>query len=452
MSEHPDLLVIGTGAAGIEAALTARQDRVQVVVVGSGELGGTCVNAGCVPSNALLHAAEIHRDGSLGTQFDLAAAHRAAGKVSTVVRESVRRRLSAAGVRIIEGRASLGDDGSTSIVTTEGELVMRPAQTIIATGATTVLPRVAHLDHRRVLTSADALALQEIPRSAIVVLGGHLGLEWATFLRDAGTQVTVIEEFATLRSVPDAEVADYLSGLLEASGITIQTHARIMSVEPSDDAVTITTDGPSGDLALTADVALFADFRHPNSAGLGLDKLGIELDPDGAIVVDDRLRTGVADIWAAGDVTGGLMLAAEARAEGAVAARNACGHESINDRRVIPRAVHTGPEAASVGMTEAQARESGANVAVGYAEYAGSARALILGADQGVVKLVSDAGTEEILGVSIVGRSAIELASLVALAMQAELTVSELARSNHAHPAIVELIVDASRAALVAAR
>ena len=458
MTEQAELLVIGAGAAGVQAARTAAGLGVQVTVVSAGEIGGTCVNSGCVPSNALLHAAQAYdRDGAGAAGFDLAGAHRAAAKVVSRVRGSVRHGLAAAGVRIIEGRATLRAPGTVSIQAPGGEFLLQASKTIIATGATTILPPAAQAGQagqagqHRVLTSAGALALQQIPRSAIVVLGGHLGLEWATFLRHAGSDVTVIEEFATLRGVGDAEVAEYFSSLLEARGIAVLTGCRVASVEPSPGDVTITAEGPSGQSRHRAQLALFADFRRANSAGLGLADAGIDTDAQAAIVVDASLRTKAPAIWAAGDVTGGLMLAADAQIEGAVAAENACGAASILDRRFVPRALHTDPEAASVGLTEAQARASGADVITGYAEYAGSVRALILGADQGVVKLICDAATEEILGAAIVGAGAIELASLLSLAMRAELTVSELSRSSHAHPAMSELIAEASRAVLASA-
>ncbi|HEX5118073.1 MAG TPA: FAD-dependent oxidoreductase [Pseudonocardiaceae bacterium] len=431
-----DVLVVGAGAAGAEAALTSARLGSQVTLVYAGELGGTCVNAGCVPSNALLHAAATRRAG-----FDIEAAHTAAGRVVNRVRDGVRRSLAAAGVHLLAGRLSFQDAHTATVAGPDGEIIVTADRIVIATGATTYLPAVGDVGDRRVITSADALGLGAVPARAVVVVGGHLGLEWATLLRHAGTQVTVIDEQPTLRAVADAEVAEFVAGQL---GVTVLVGSPVAAVKPADDEVLVSV----ADQEIGADLVLFADFRRPNTDGLGLDRIGVRVDDSGAVVVDDELRTTAPGISAAGDVTGGLMLAAEARVEGGLAAANLHGGSTPMRRDLVPRALHTDPEVASVGLTESQARDAGRPPAVGYAEYAGNARALVLGADGGVVKLVVDPVGEEILGATVVGPDAASTVALVALAMQAELTASDLIASNHAHPAVGELVVDAARAAL----
>jgi dihydrolipoamide dehydrogenase len=447
--ELADLLVIGAGAAGIEAALTAARLGRSVALVHVGELGGTCVNSGCLPSGALLRSAQAYheRRAGDGTLLDLAAAHGSAGKIAERVQGGIRHELAAHRVRVIEGFATLRDRSTAVVTSPGGELTLAVSEVIIATGATTTLPPVAPI-HSRVYTSADMLSLSRVPPSAIVVIGGHLGLEWATFLRNAGSRVVVVEERPVLRAVADAEVSEYFAAQLECADLTILTETAVMAVDVGTDDVVMTLRSATGTFERTAKAAVFADFRRPNSISLGLEQLGIDLGSDGEIVVDDKLSTEVPGVWAAGDVTGGLMLAAEARVQGRIAAENACGGSSAFNRSLVPRALHTDPAAASVGLTEAEARTVKPDVSVGYAEYAANPGALIRGSESGVVKLIVDLSTDEILGAAVVGDSAGEIVSMVSLAMQTELTVHDLVNSNHPHPAILELLIDAGRAAL----
>jgi dihydrolipoamide dehydrogenase len=446
-----DVIVIGAGAAGVEAALVAAASGARVTVVSDGPVGGTCVHSGCVPSNVMLHAAEAHaREAASGHWFDLAAVQLAAGRVAERMASGAQRSLSSAGVELVTGRARL-TPGGVRVTGAAGDRDLTAAATIIATGAKTRVPDLGQpVGDKRVLSSTDALSLDKLPKRAAVVLGGPLGLEWASFLSNAGAEVTVLEEAETLRSVDDEEAATYLADVLSRRGIQVRTGTRVARLTCSAEEVVLSleTDGDVGDLAV--DAVVFGDFRTPDTASLGLDAIGVKTDAAGAVIVDPMMRTSIPRIYAAGDATGAPYFAARARAQGRVAAQNCTGDGIAFRERAVPRALHTTPEAASVGITPAEAAGLGIKTAVGYAEFATSPRAMALGESDGIVKLLADTATGEILGASIIGADAADLIALIALAVDNELTVEDLARMPGAHPSLAELVAQAATGALTA--
>ncbi len=440
-SEFP-LMVIGGGSAGFAAAIRGAELGYRVLLVNAGEIGGTCVNVGCVPSKALIRAMEhYHRAGEhpfRGVQTMKGAlnwaqvvAHK--DELVAELRQAKYRDVLAAypNITYLEGRARLlpqtsevsKDLGGLVAVDVNGE-TYTPDRVILATGASPWVPPIPGLDKVPYLTSTTAMALRVLPRSLIVLGANAVGLEQAQIFARAGVAVTVVELLPRIAPFEDEAVSAALQEALEAEGLRFETDFKTQSVTQGAGHITLTAaDGRQ----VRGEQLLVATGRRPNTRGLGLEEAGVELGPRGEILVDETLRTANPRIYAAGDVTGRDMFVYVAAYAGGLAAENALTGAGKRYRTdYIPRVTFTDPAVASAGLTEAQAREQGYEVKVSVLPMKHVPRALAARDTRGLLKLVADAATDKLLGAHILAPEAGEMIQVAALALKLGLTVADL--------------------------
>jgi len=446
------LLVIGGGPAGYVAAIRAAQLGATVDLIEADQVGGVCLNRGCIPTKALLHTAEVYQEALTGANcgvdatvgLDFAQAQRRKADVVNRLTAGVASLLKASAVNVIKGQARFLDAHSVELSQADApDTVVTADRFIVATGSVPVRPPIPGLDLPVCLDSTEALELAEVPRSMVIVGGGVIGVEMATIYATLGCEVTIVELLDQILPMMDDELTAIVRAKLEADGIRIHTSSRVLAVEPGQPAtVRVEIDGqPTG---LPADKVLVSVGRRPNTDGLGLEAAGI-IHQRGRILTDDHQRTNVAGIFAAGDCTSQVMLAHVASAQGEVAAENAAGLETTYDGRTNPSCVYTQPEFAGVGLTEAQATERGLSYKIGRFPLSANGKTLIAESD-GLVKVIAGAKYGEILGVHMVGPRATDLIAEAALAIRLEATVEELISTIHAHPTVSEALHEAAMA------
>ena len=453
-----DIAIIGAGPGGYVAAIRASQLGGKVVVIEKGELGGTCVNKGCIPTKALLASAQLLHSVKKAGEFGINSGEVSvnfsviAKRKERIVRQLVSgigQLFKSYGVEVIKGKGKLTerikdktielevekDDGSV-------EKVMAK-KLIIATGSVPAQIPGISIDKRDVLTSDQALELEEIPSSLLIVGGGVIGVEFASIFNSLGSKVTIVELLPRIIPTEDGEISEQLKKLLVKSGIEVNTGVKVKEIISDNGKKKVVIETPRGKEEKVAQKVLIATGRKPYAEGLGLEKTGIGLEK-GRILVNERMETNLPGIFAIGDVVGGVLLAHVASGEGIVASENAMGNQSKIDYRVIPNCIYSFPEVASVGLSEERAKEMGYEVAVGRFPFLANARATIMGERIGLVKIVADRKTDEILGVHIVGPEATELIAEASVAIKAKVTTKDLERIIHGHPTLSEAIFEAA--------
>ena len=461
------ITIIGGGPGGYTAAFSAAKAGAEVTLVESAHMGGTCLNWGCIPTKTLKASAEALETAQRLAEFGISGAGEAVpdmpaiiarkDKVSGILRGGLEKTCSKLKVRLLRGRGEVlsaclvrvhGADGAVQEV--EGDRV------IIATGSSTLNIPTLPVDHERIITSDDALELQTVPKRMLVVGGGVIGCELAFIFQAFGSKVTVVEGLDRILPVPsiDADLSKLIQREMKKRGIACELARTATRAEVTDTGVQVTL-GPSPfvkdlpasaqkESVLEADVVLVAVGRVPNTSGLGLAKAGVETDQRGWIKADARLETSVPGIYAVGDVLGParIMLAHVAAMEGLVAMRNCLGVAEAMDYSVVPAAVFTSPEVATVGLTEAQARDQGFNVACPQSNFRELGKAQAMGELAGLFKLVVDADSGKILGAHLAGAHVSDIIAEPTLAMQLGATAKDLARTIHAHPTLAEGIFE----------
>lgn len=454
-----DVAVIGSGPGGYEAALRAARCGMKVALVEKGAPGGVCVNWGCIPTKALLRSASVFDDLSKAPAygvraenpaFDLAQAVKRSRNVVQKLSRGIEFMLKKAGVEYRQGEARLASSHEIS-VSRDGRVTgnFSAGHVIIATGGRfRVLPGLEP-DGRRIITSREALALKEPPRSMLVLGGGAIGMEMAWFYAKAGTKVTIVEMMPQILPLEDSEISEAVRRSFEKSGIAIHTASKLEQVACIGDGVSAVIAAEGEDpLPVQADCLLVAVGVTGNAEGLGLEAAGVELS-GGFVVTDERCRTSAGHIYAIGDVRGGMLLAHKASAEAAVAVGGIAGKPVVPvDETKIPRCVYAEPAVASVGLTEEQAKAAGYPVMTGRSMFAASGKANAYGNLEGLVKLVFDARDHRLLGAHIAGHGAVELVGEIGLARHLEVTAEDIAHMVHAHPTLSETIRDAAENAL----
>lgn len=444
-----DVLVIGGGPGGYTAAARAAELGKEVVLVEDGQLGGVCLNVGCIPSKALITVADQHeRARSFAERglpaadgvVDLAATQRWKQEVVDRLVGGVRSLLGS--VEVVDGYARLLDDRRVSVESGDQVNHYRFDACILATGSRPVELTDLPVDGERVLDSTGALALDEVPATMAVVGGGYIGLELGTAYAKLGSSVTIVEALDRIGTGFDPELVRVVEGRFEALGVSVLTGARARGL--GEQGLEVST--ADGELTVPADRVLVAVGRAPNTDGLQLENAGIELGEGGRIPVDEQGRTSSSRIFAIGDLVDGPALAHKASAEGRVAAEAVAGLPSAADA-TVPLIAFTDPELASVGLTEEAARELGHEVMVGKARFAASGRAQTLGATEGVVKLVVDREDEVVLGVHLAGPDASDLISEGAVLVECALRLEDVLGTIHPHPTLGESLHDAAVAA-----
>ena len=450
------IIIIGAGPGGYVAAIRAAQLGSEVMVIEKKELGGTCLNVGCIPTKALLASAELLSAINNASKFGITV-----GEVSPKLPEMMARKEKiVAGLRkgieylfkskqitLVKGVGKILEPGKVEVVKGDGSKDEVSAdRIIIATGSGPARPKIFPFDGEKVITSDEALSLKEVPESLLIVGAGAIGVEFACIFASLGTKVTVVEMLAQSIPTEDGEIARELEKCLRRRGIKIYTGTKIEKVEATGSAGTpkskVESTLSSGE-KIEVEKVLVAVGRKLNSEGL--EEIGLRLD-GGRVMANEKMETNIPNIYAIGDVAGGLLLAHKASAEGIVAAENASGHNSAMDYRVVPTCIFTSPEVASVGLTEKKAEEAGHKLKVGKFPFRALGKAHAMGEVDGLIKIIADASSDEILGVHIVGPHATDLIAEAALAMKTEVTAEELGSTIHAHPTLAEGLMEAAHA------
>ena len=452
MSNHADLIVIGAGPGGYACAFRAADLGRNVVMVDPrATLGGVCLNEGCIPSKALLHAAQIIREAhdmsDWGVAFskpkiDLDALRRRKDDIVGTLTSGLTGLAKRRKVKTIQGTATFKDAKTLDV---DGA-AWTFDQAVIAVGSAPVqLP--GWPDDPRIWDSTAALELRQIPKELAIVGGGIIGLEMATIYSALGAQVTVIELADQIAPGADAEAVNILAATLQSHGVTIHTKTKVSAVQATQKSVTLACEGDFAGI-VKADAVIQSVGRRANGAKVKPENAGITIDDRGVIPVDASGRTNVDGIFAIGDVTGNPMLAHRATHQGHIAAEAASGHNAGLDTKLIPSVAYTNPELAWVGLTAAQAKADGIAHKTSSFPWAASGRNLASGEGDGLTKLVYCPDTNRLLGATLIGANAGELLAECTLAIEMGATLQDLALSVHAHPTLSETIAFAAERAL----
>lgn len=455
MSEY-DVVVLGAGPGGYVAAIRSSQLGLKTAIIDKQWLGGVCLNVGCIPSKSLLKNADVAytlRNGAkeFGFSFDnlkldYSVAVKRSRQVSNRLTKGVGFLMKKNNIDVIMGAGRLSAKNKITVTAEDGSTQEVVAKNIIvATGAhSSQIPGV-EIDGEKILSYLEAILQTKQPESVIIIGAGAIGVEFATIWNGYGTEVTIVEMLPRLVPLEDEEIGTELEKAFKKAGIKSLTGHRVEKVETTKTGVKVTVSQDGSEKILEAEQALIAIGFKPNTADIGLKEVGVNLDKRGFIEIDDRMATNVPGIWAIGDVTGKLLLAHVASAQGIVCAENIAGVETIKfDYRMMPRATYCHPQVASFGLTEAQAKEEGYEVKVGRFPFQVNGKALGLGESGGFIKIITDVKYGEILGAHLIGPEVSELLPELTLAQSMELTAEEIARNVHAHPTLSEVIMEAA--------
>ncbi len=448
-----DVVVIGSGPGGYVAAIKGAQLGAKVALVEGHKIGGCCLNVGCIPTKALVHAAhtyinsrESHKFGvkNLGVELDLGGVM--AHKEETVDQlvAGVDMLLKGNGITVYKGWAQVPAPGKVEVAMPDGSKeVLETKNIILATGSSPQLPPVSEESLSHTISSDEALCLDKVPERLLVIGGGVLGVEFACIWNAFGAKVEMVKRSPLILPPIDDEISRRLMPMLRRKGITVNSGIYIKEIKEEDgEKVLIADTKDGGTKEFRADLVLVAMGRIPSFGGIDLQALGVEHDKRG-IKTDMRMATNIPGIYAIGDVVGRTFLAPVASAEGIVAVENTLGHDKTMDYSVIPSCVFSIPECASVGLKEKDAKEQGYNIKASKFPFSANGRALSIGETDGLVKIVGDADTGKILGMHILGAHADDLIHEGALAMKANLTAREVAEMIHAHPTLPEAVQEA---------
>jgi dihydrolipoamide dehydrogenase len=450
-----DVLVIGSGPGGYVAAIRAAQLGLKTACAESREtLGGTCLNVGCIPSKALLHASELFEEAAGGTmakwgvkasgvELDLDTMHGSRLEAVKGLTQGIEFLFKKNKIEWLKGQASF--EGADTVKV--GDRSVRAKNIVIATGSSvTPLPGVT-VDQQRIVDSTGALELPQVPRHLVVIGGGVIGLELGSVWRRLGAKVTVVEFLDQILPGMDGEVRKEANKIFKKQGFELRLSTKVTGAEARADGVTLTVEPAAGGAAeaIDADIVLVSIGRRPNTDGLALDRAGLKLNPRGQVETGEDFRTAVPGIWAIGDVIPGPMLAHKAEDEGIAVAENIAGLTGIVNHAVIPSVVYTMPEIAGVGLTEEQAKEHG-EVKVGKFPMLANSRAKTNREPDGFVKVIADAKTDRVLGVWMIASVAGTMIGQAAQAMEFGATSEDIAYTCHAHPTHNEALKEAAMA------
>ncbi len=460
MATTYDVTIIGGGPGGYVAAIRAAQLGLKTAVVEREYLGGVCLSWGCIPSKALLRNAEVAQLLGRGKEFgfsfdnlklDYAVAQKRSRQVSDRLVKGVQFLMKKNKVDVYQGNGKLRSVNKvevTSVPDAPGvngqkfDGVLDTKNVIIATGARASQIPGAQIDGQSIITYRHALELTEAPKSIVIIGAGPIGLEFGYVFRSYGAEVTIIEMLPAVAPKEDEEVSAELAKQFTRMGFKLMANTKVDSVTKIGGGVEVKAGGQT----IKADKALIATGFTPNTENIGLEAVGVRVERR-AIVVDGKYRTSVPNVYAIGDVIGGLMLAHVGSAQGIVAAETIAGHEAPElDENALPRCTYCIPQIASMGLTEKQCKEQGIEVNVGKFPFQPNGKALGLGENHGFVKVIADKKYGEILGVHMIGPEVTELLPEWVLARNYELTPNEVARSVHAHPTLTEVMMEAAHA------
>ena len=443
--EKYDLIILGSGTAAFGAATKAVDLGAKVAMIEKGTIGGTCVNVGCMPTKHLLLVGDINYYRNYGRAgLDISTAIDFAGIINEKreLIECLRNNryihvIDSLGITLIKGNAAFVSKNEVKV---DGK-ILQAEKFVIATGSSANVIPIEGIDKVDYLTNVEAMELSELPRSMIILGGRSIGLEFAQMFMHFGTKVTVLQR--NPRIIPEEEdiISDYLKTYLEEEGIDIQTNTSLKSVRKEKGSVVVTALVGKDNREFKAEKLLVATGRIPNTKGLGLEKAGVAVGKNGAIIVDDEMKTSAINIWAAGDVTGEPMLVTVAGRGGSIAADNAiAGKGRKMDLKALPHAIFTNPQVASVGLTQKEAQEKGIQFRCSTILMELVPKALLAKDTRGLIKMVIDKKTERILGVHILASLAADMIHEGVLAVKYGMTIDDILDTMHVYPTMTEAV------------
>ncbi len=457
MADNYDLIVIGSGPGGYVAGIRAGQLGMKVAVVEKdSKLGGTCLHRGCIPTKALLHTADFLEQARKadsfgvvvgGASLDLPRAQQYKQKVVDKNAKGIEFLFKKNKVDGLRGFGRITGPNQVTVENDAGTTRYETRYILVATGSVPRELPIAPTDGRAILNSDHILELDRVPASLVVMGAGAVGTEFASMFASFGSQVTLIEMLPRVLPIEDEEVSAELAKSLKKRGIKVMTSARVTEVKGTETGVTLAVEQGGSSVAVDAEMLLVAVGRAPVTAGIGLEGLGIQLER-GYVPVNSWMQTGVANVYAIGDVVNTPWLAHVASAEGILAVEHMAGQalRPVN-YDLVPSCTYCEPEVGSVGFSEVKARELGYDVAVGKFPFSALAKAAILGKSEGFVKIVRETKYDQVLGVHVIGPHATDLIAEACVALSLESTTEEIFRTMHAHPTLSEAMAEAAHAA-----
>lgn len=458
MSETFDVVVIGSGPGGYVAAIRAAQLGLKTACVEKyKELGGTCLNVGCIPSKALLHSTEFywklaHEGKALGIEaarpeFNFKQMMARKQKIVASFNLGITGLFQKNKITRFTGTATLAGPTKISIFSGATAQEIEARHIILATGSEPIALPFLPFDERRILSSTGVLALEQVPPKMLVVGAGIIGVELGSVYARLGSQVTFIEFLDRICPTLDESLSKELQHVLQEQGLHFNLQSKVTAAQISEKQITLKVALADQSIQeMSADAVLVCIGRKPYTQGLGLDKVGIKVNDKGFVQIDGQFRTNVSNIFAIGDIVDGPMLAHKASEEGVAVAEIIAGHHPKIDYAAIPNVVYTHPEVASVGLTEAEAKNAGLEIKIGTFPFKANSRARCTGEEAGFVKMIAEAKSGIIIGIHIIGAHASELIAEGALAIQKRSTFEEVANTPHAHPTLSEAMKEAALA------
>jgi dihydrolipoamide dehydrogenase len=460
MAKTYDALVLGGGPAGYVCAIRLGQLGVRTACIEEDELGGVCLNWGCIPSKALISTAHLYEKAKSAAEIGIVVDQIRIDpnpmqdwkeKIVKKLTGGVRTLLKANGVDVVPGKARLVARDAVEVTAKDGgsERLSAAKAIVVATGSETIQIPGFPFDGERIIGAREAVSLRHVPKRLLVIGGGVIGLELGMVYQKFGSQLTVVELTDSLLPGIDRECVRVVERQLKKLGGTVRTEAKAESAEKrADGTLAVRVVSPAGAEIVECDTVLVAVGMRPRSRGIGLEEAGVEIDARGFVKTSDVAATSVPGIYAIGDVSGAPMLAHKAMKEGEVCAEVIAGHRAGKDWVTVPAIVFTDPEIASVGPTEEAAKASGRSIRVGKFPFAALGRAMSIRETDGFVKVLTDTQSGQVVGIHIVGPAASDLISEAALALEMGATADDLALTIHPHPTLGEALMEASAASL----
>jgi len=443
--------ILGGGPGGYVCALRAAQLGLSVVLIEGDRLGGTCLNRGCIPTKALVKSADLWREMGRAEEFGIFAGEKRMDYGAVVARKNqivnslvsgVEKLMKAANIRVVKGWGELKKAGQISVTTESGVEDFEVENVILATGSVPARIPIPGSDLPGVETSDEILEGIDLPKRLVIIGGGVIGLEFASIYEAFGVKVSVVEMLPSLLPTIDEEIPKRLTPLLKRSGIDILTKTAVKQIRQEGESLVVQIKDAKGVRDIPADRVLISTGRKPSMRGIDVDRLGLELER-GVIKVNAQMQTNLPNVYAIGDVVGGIMLAHVASEEGIIAVEHIAGHSVEMSYRAIPSAIFTHPEIAVVGFTEQELKASGKDYRVSKFPFSANGKALALGESIGIVKILANA-EGVIVGASIMGPQASTLISELVIAVEKGLRAKDIARTVHAHPTLPETIMEAA--------
>jgi dihydrolipoamide dehydrogenase len=458
MTDIFDLVIIGAGPGGYVCAIRAAQLGLKTALVEKRHaLGGTCLNVGCIPSKALLESSDLYEAareqaaahgivlGDVGLNLETMLKRKSA--VVMELTDGVAMLMKKNKVTVLNGRGSLKAPGKVVVAGDGGDTEIEADSICLAMGSEAVELPFLPFDGERVVSSTEALDFSTVPKRLVVIGAGAVGLELGSVWRRLGAEVTVVEMLPTITPFADRQMAKALQRALADQGMIFHMETRVIAGKVLKKSVKLTVENAKGETEeISCDKVLVAVGRRPNTSGTGLEQLGVALDEQGRVAIDDHFQTSVEGVYAIGDLVRGPMLAHKAEEEGIALAEELAGLPGHVNYEAIPNVVYTEPELAMVGRTEAELKEAGLKFNTGRFQFRANGRAKSLGQETGMVKILADKETDRILGVHMVGPRVSELIAEATLAMEFGASAEDLARTSHAHPTLSEVVREAALA------